>query len=215
MNWQAKLSSSLRALDGDRAHATATGTAPEVAQIVRHLREAGTAFDNRTDSFAAGKGQICADIAAKLEKFGSFASDKQRDFALKLIEWSKPRAAKADAPAALAVPKLFAVMQKHADFFAGALKLSRKNQDSLVWIIWRNTCVGKIENAQVTLFERRLMGVQLEPLMSALKEFEADPLEAAKRYGRESGRCCSCGRDLTDPVSIGLGIGPICAGKFA
>jgi hypothetical protein len=28
------------------------------------------------------------------------------------------------------------------------------------------------------------------------------------------GRCCVCGRELTNPVSIDMGIGPECAGKF-
>lgn len=47
-----------------------------------------------------------------------------------------------------------------------------------------------------------------------LAEFEGAPLAAAMRYGKLSGRCCSCGRELTDPESIDAGIGPICAGKF-
>lgn len=34
--------------------------------------------------------------------------------------------------------------------------------------------------------------------------------EFGKAYAMESGRCYVCGRTLTDPVSIELGIGPIC-----
>lgn len=37
----------------------------------------------------------------------------------------------------------------------------------------------------------------------------------ASAYGRRTGRCGICGRELTDPVSIERGIGPICADKFA
>jgi hypothetical protein len=33
-------------------------------------------------------------------------------------------------------------------------------------------------------------------------------------YGRATGSCSCCGRELTDPVSIEAGIGPICAGRF-
>ena len=38
--------------------------------------------------------------------------------------------------------------------------------------------------------------------------------EQAAAYGRRSGRCCCCGRELTDPASIAAGIGPVCAAKF-
>ena len=39
-------------------------------------------------------------------------------------------------------------------------------------------------------------------------------LEDAKAYGKLTGTCCSCGRELTNEDSIEAGIGPICAGKF-
>lgn len=42
----------------------------------------------------------------------------------------------------------------------------------------------------------------------------SDPLTAAIRYGKVSGECSCCGRELTDPRSIERGIGPICATKF-
>lgn len=48
-----------------------------------------------------------------------------------------------------------------------------------------------------------------------LAALAADPLAAAVAYGRYTGSCCICGRELTNPVSIEAGIGPICAGKFA
>lgn len=40
------------------------------------------------------------------------------------------------------------------------------------------------------------------------------PAESAVAYGRITGSCSCCGRELTDPKSIELGIGPICLGKF-
>lgn len=42
----------------------------------------------------------------------------------------------------------------------------------------------------------------------------ADPLTAAIRYGKETGFCSCCGRELTNKESIRLGIGPICREKF-
>ena len=41
-----------------------------------------------------------------------------------------------------------------------------------------------------------------------------DPLSAAIKYGKVSGSCSCCGRELTDPKSIEAGIGPICVTKF-
>jgi hypothetical protein len=39
------------------------------------------------------------------------------------------------------------------------------------------------------------------------------PEAAAKRFGKEIGRCGMCGRTLTNPESIERGIGPVCAGN--
>jgi Family of unknown function (DUF6011) len=186
------------------------GANPGVSPTPEELRAAAERFGVRNDQFAAGKSDICLDLAAKVERYGSFVSEKQQQFALKLIEWAKPRA---NAPAGTRLPKLFAVMQKHATLHVDPLKLSRRNQDSLVWVMYNDLCVGKIESETLSLFKARL-GLAEPKVRSMLAEFEADPLEAAKRYGKLSGRCCSCGRDLTDPASIEMGIGPICAQRF-
>lgn len=42
----------------------------------------------------------------------------------------------------------------------------------------------------------------------------SDPKAAAIAFGRRTGRCSCCGRELTNHVSIDLGIGPICAEKY-
>lgn len=42
----------------------------------------------------------------------------------------------------------------------------------------------------------------------------ADPKQAAEAFGKETGRCACCGRELTDPVSIANSIGPICAERY-
>ena len=42
----------------------------------------------------------------------------------------------------------------------------------------------------------------------------SDPLSAAIKYGKVSGSCSCCGRELTVKESIERGIGPICADKF-
>ena len=42
----------------------------------------------------------------------------------------------------------------------------------------------------------------------------ANPHESAKAYGLRTGSCSCCGRELTNGLSIDLGIGPICREKF-
>lgn len=188
----------------------------DVAKMIQDLEQAAARFALRRDQFAAGKSDICLDLAAKLERFGSFASPKQAEFAAKLVAWSQPRKPEMIADWGRAVPKLFAVMQRHSTLHVDPLKLSRRNQDSLVWIMFNGACVGKIEGERATVWKHKAAAAGTTPLavLALIEEFEADPLAAAKKYGKESGRCCSCGRDLTDPVSIENGIGPICATKF-
>lgn len=49
---------------------------------------------------------------------------------------------------------------------------------------------------------------------AALLVIAADPAGAAIKYGRRTGRCSCCGRELTKHASIDAGIGPICAEKW-
>jgi len=166
----------------------------EIAEMIKSLEQAAARFARRTDTFAVGKSNICLDIAAKVEKFGNFASGAQREFAQKLIAWSLPRD-RGQGPAAAPdwgrpVPKLFAVLQKHTHFHADPLKLSRRNQDSLCWIIWNGACVGKIENERATVWKSKAeaAGATALAVLAVIEEFEADPLATAQKYGKESGR---------------------------
>ena len=45
-------------------------------------------------------------------------------------------------------------------------------------------------------------------------EVAAKPHDAAKAYGLRTGNCSCCGRELTNGISIDLGIGPICREKY-
>jgi len=67
--------------------------------------------------------------------------------------------------------------------------------------------LGKVTRQQI---DSRLSDDVKEVILSASK----DPLTAAIRYGKVSGECSCCGRELTDPQSIDQGIGPVCARKF-
>lgn len=48
-----------------------------------------------------------------------------------------------------------------------------------------------------------------------LTAIAADVKTAAIRYGKELGQCSQCGRTLTNPESIQLGIGPVCLARVS
>lgn len=49
-----------------------------------------------------------------------------------------------------------------------------------------------------------------EGINEILVTLAADPLGTAIAHGKATGKCACCGRELTDPKSIELGIGPVC-----
>lgn len=53
-----------------------------------------------------------------------------------------------------------------------------------------------------------------ERVLPRLQAIAADPMGEATLYGKQTGVCGCCGRELTDPNSIAAGIGPICANKW-
>ncbi|CAB4122537.1 hypothetical protein UFOVP32_34 [uncultured Caudovirales phage] len=51
-------------------------------------------------------------------------------------------------------------------------------------------------------------------ITAALRAFAADPKGEAAKHGQLTGGCCFCARPLKDKVSLAVGYGPVCAGKF-
>ena len=67
--------------------------------------------------------------------------------------------------------------------------------------------LGKVTR---TAIDSKFSDTVRETIMGAAN----DPLSAAIKYGKVSGSCSCCARELTNPLSIELGIGPICREKF-
>lgn len=82
---------------------------------------------------------------------------------------------------------------------AGAIYVTAPGDDYL----------GKIAGGK--FYRSRDCGDEAEAMIVATM---ADPLAAAVAYGRKTGVCSCCGRELTDPVSVERGIGPICESKY-
>ena len=69
--------------------------------------------------------------------------------------------------------------------------------------------VGKVK-------EGKFFGIRFTPedTLSKLQQIAESPLSSAVAYGRKTGACACCGRELTVHASIERGIGPICAERF-
>jgi len=74
------------------------------------------------------------------------------------------------------------------------------------WGTMSNIYLGWITATETNLGEMALI--------QAVQSAASDPYAAAKLYGMHTGTCSCCGRELTNSLSIALGIGPICREKF-
>ena len=68
---------------------------------------------------------------------------------------------------------------------------------------------GKIEGTAYKAVREAAAGTY-----DALLRIAADPMKAAVDFGRATGNCACCGKELTNALSIELGIGPICRTKW-
>lgn len=69
--------------------------------------------------------------------------------------------------------------------------------------------VGKIVNGAFYA-----MGDVRIDWLEAIRVCSEDPEGSAIRYGRETNICSCCSRQLTNPLSVELGIGPVCRANF-
>lgn len=93
--------------------------------------------------------------------------------------------------------------------FTFSLAPATGNNAGYAYVVAGGDYVGKIDPTG------KLHGFKVSAEMKAdLMEVLENPLEAAVKYGRLTGRCSCCGRRLDNKISIDLGIGPICRAKF-
>lgn len=51
-------------------------------------------------------------------------------------------------------------------------------------------------------------------VVELLRSLSADPAQVARAFGRATGSCCFCGRELETAESVTVGYGPVCAANF-
>ena len=103
------------------------------------------------------------------------------------------------------------------------LKRPAFRAEGLTFTLAKATSVnaGAVYAKRGDLYVGKIMGGKFHPVKDtpsgtgdAIARIAADPRGAAVAYGRMTGNCACCGRELTDPKSVELGIGPICAEKW-
>jgi hypothetical protein len=90
--------------------------------------------------------------------------------------------------------------------YAGKMYVFSHEKEVNQWGTLSNIYLGWITATETNLGE--------VDLIKRVQSVAADPYAAAKLYGQHTGSCSCCGRELTNALSIELGIGPICREKF-
>ena len=93
--------------------------------------------------------------------------------------------------------------------FQASLAGAESRNAGAVYLKDGETYLGKIAGGKLQA-SRECSDAQRAAIVSTM----ADPLAAAVAYGRRTGACSICGRELTVKESIDRGIGPICAERF-
>lgn len=91
------------------------------------------------------------------------------------------------------------------------IKLAKRHADTLYVT---DRALGDVYVGKIVAGQFMARSEAQADTLSILCEIAADPTKAATHYGRSTGSCGCCGRELTDPDSVAAGIGPICAEKW-
>ena len=142
-------------------------------------------------------------------------STKQELWVLKLAQDSIEDDAKAsiDGPfKSLFKPFTVAGLKKLKIRF-GDLDLSRAPDHGInkghLYVCYHGNYSGKVTPSG------HYKGSPRQEIVDRLEEVAADPIQAAIDHGRETGSCACCGRSLSDPLSVFIGVGPICFARIA
>lgn len=215
-----KTSSAYRLLQRSKAAAGKADKKVRAAQAWRDANPEASAWIAKYAGTGEGFGYA---MHRALEQWGSL-TDNQLAAVLKCIESGKVRAIEAEQRAEAApVIENTALMDAFAKARAAGLKFPRitlgavvispagessKNAGAL-YVKEEGQYLGKVMGGKF-LRVRECGDEQAQRVADLL----ADPKAAAKAYGIKTGRCCLCNRELTDPVSIANGIGPVCETNY-
>ena len=157
---------------------------------------------------------FAASLVKWFEKRGSLTEDQTGSAVAMLMDIKAKKAQRAEAPS-VDLSNVVAMFNKAHE----AIKTPKFRFEDLV--ISRAPDYGVNAGALYVKIEGQYAGKVKEgkwfgsqDILSKLQQIADNPLESAVAYGRKTGNCACCGRDLTRHDSIERGIGPICAERF-
>lgn len=77
-----------------------------------------------------------------------------------------------------------------------------------------NIYYGRIDPNGTTEWKRNFSAMQIMEIEQAISQFADNPVEYAKLYSQDTGNCMFCAKELTDPQSVLVGYGPVCAETY-
>lgn len=179
----------------------------------------------RADRMPEGYATMLRDFQSRLQA-GHSLSDKQMAVITKGMErsaqWKAERAQKAvERSVEIDATLIEKAFQRARE--AGKIKLGlhydgvyfgpKRGNPDIIYVKaskdYEATYYGKIEGG------RFFPSWNCNPEITAkIVVIAADPAAAAVASGKDTGICCCCGLTLTNELSVELGIGPICRGKW-
>jgi hypothetical protein len=171
----------------------------------------------------AKKNNFAASLKHKIAQYKSLTANQ-------LAAVEKALAPKA-APAAVSQAAMAQVQQAFDNAIASGIKRPKLRLADFILSPAKATSANAgaiyVNDAKATdadgqrVYLGKILGGEFSPAKActpldqqAIVAVSADPLKEAIAYGRKTGVCACCGRELTDPESIERGIGPICASKW-
>ena len=179
------------------------------------------AFESKFNSLEDAKSYLTANV-----KYNDFVNDllAKKKLSDNQISWvhylATQDAIESEIPATVGeflplVEKMYSAVKSNARKFQVRLPgitLSTVNKGvnvGCVYVFENNNYVAKITT------NGELIGNVSEDTKNLLEDANDNLLQLAKIYGHETGTCSICARTLSDPLSIQMGIGPICAKRLA
>lgn len=176
--------------------------APEIKWIIHHAAtdDFARSLDNRLRETGELTDNMVSAVARIINRTASAASVDAAG--VERIVSSFQRA----ADSGLKFPKMF------LGEFTFALAMSGRSKGS-IWVTEGFTrggrYLGKVADGKFVASDACTADMRAKVL-----DVCADPKKAAEAFGKQTGRCSCCGRELSDPVSIANSIGPICAERY-
>jgi len=201
--------------------------AQDVAQQAAAWREANPAEASWLDRQVGRGNDFATSLSGALAKYGSLTEGQlaavrkgvERDeaWAVQRTQQALERAVAAPEVSVAAIETAFASAMERGikspklrlDAFKFKPAKASSANAGAIYVTEGETYLGKVTGGR--FMRSRDCDGQTEARIVQVCE---DPKSAAVAYGRRTGSCCVCARELTNHESIDLGIGPICAEKF-